>query len=347
MEIRDYVVGETLKMHLVGRLDAYWSERVAGQIESAIRHGHKHIRLNLSELHYLSSAGVQTLVRYRQELAQVQGSLQVSDPSDTVRSVLNVSGLEGLLAAAGPAAAEAQLSTLEVAGTRFEISSTTRTGLLKCEIVQAEQVRRISCGKESLVVGSGTVEGRAAGEQFGLVFAIGGAAMCLPPGTNCTPDYLLTAAAITPEVTLRSGMFCEGTLAVRASFGSDLTMGELAGAALEILGSDVGAIAVLGNSASGEPMMAAGVAVRSTTKLLGTMLQPLTRGQWPSGILMGAVFSGGPVAAFDGEVASAVEGFFKDRFGPRVPQRILSGDQASTACLAEGCFFAGAISGIA
>jgi anti-anti-sigma factor len=347
MEIRDYVVGETLKMHLVGRLDAYWSERVAGQIESAIRHGHKHIRLNLAELHYLSSAGVQTLVHYSQELARLQGSLLVASPSDSVRNVLSLSGLDALIAAPGAAAGEAELSTREVGGARFEVSSTTAAPRLQCQVVRIGADRQASCGKDSLIVGVGAIAGGAASTQCGPLFALGGAALCLPPDTHRTPDYVLSATSFTPEVVLQSGIVCDGGLTLRASFGADLTIGELAAAALEILGSDAAAFAVLGNSASGEPVMAAGVALRTPARSIGAFLQPLTHAQWPAGSLVGAVFSGGPVAAFDGEVASAVDGFFKDRFGSRVPQRIISGQEAIDACLAEGCFFAGVISGVA
>jgi anti-sigma B factor antagonist len=348
MEIRNYEVGGTLTMHLVGRLDAFWSQHVSGQIDSAIRQGHKQIRLNLSELNYLSSAGVQLLVRYHQQLAQAQGSLQVSNPSDTVRKVLSLSGLDALLAAPG-AAADVQISSREVAGARFEIASTTADPLLQCQVVRAGRAsgrRQVSCWKDSIVVGVGALAAGTDWEHFGPVFAVGGAALCLPSDAHPMPDYMVSAEAFTPEVTLQVGMVCEGSLTLRAGFGTDMTVGELASAALEILGSDMGAIAVLGNTESGEPVMAAGVAIRTPSKLLGTLMQPLTAAQWPSGTFGGAIFSGGPVAAFDGEVAAAVDGFFKGRFEGRVPQRILSGDEASSTRFAEGCVFAGTISSI-
>jgi anti-anti-sigma factor len=346
MEIRDYVVGETLKMHLAGRLDAYWSERVAGQIESAIRHGHKHIRLNLAELLYLSSAGVETLMRYCQELERIEGSLQVTSPTDSVRHVLSLSGLDALIAANVPAAGEAQLSTVEAGGVRFEVSSTAGAPPVRCQKVAPGRGRTVACRRDGLIVGVGALVGAINGELLGPVLGIGGAAICLPPDTNGTPDYLLTAGSFTPEIAIDSGILCEGALTVRAAFGADVTVGELAAAALEILGSDIGAVAIFGNSASGEPMIAAGVAARTSHKSLGALMEPLTTAPWPAGRLCGAVFSGGPVCAFDGEVAGAIDAIFRDRFGSRAPQHILPADQVSMSWLAEGCVFAGAITNI-
>jgi anti-sigma B factor antagonist len=348
MEIRNYEVAGTLKMHLAGRLDGYWSPQVAARLDTAIQQGHKHIRLNLSELGYLSSAGVQVLVRYYNELAQHQGSLQVSNPSDMVRKVLSLSGLEGLLAASA-AVGEMETGVREVAGTRFEVLSFMADPLLKCQVVRPGRNtarQQVSCWKTSLLVGIGGLGANAERENSGPLFAAGGAALCLPAGARDTPDYLVSAAAFTPEVTLQQGMICEGALSVRARFDTGATVAALAAAALDLLGSDMGAMAILGNTDSGEPVMAAGVAVRTPSKLLGSLLQPLTAAQWPSGAFGAAIFSGGPLAAFDGEVAALTASIFTGRFEARVPQRIFSGEQAAAARFAEGCVFAGAISSI-
>ncbi|MCU1233655.1 MAG: anti-sigma factor antagonist [Candidatus Solibacter sp.] len=349
MEIRNYTAGGILKLHLAGRLDASSSPQLAQHLDDAVRQAHHHVRLNLSDVDFLSSAGVQTLVRYRQHLDTLHGTFEISAASDPVRKVLTLSGLDALLAAPAPAASEPRLSTCDVAGTRFDISSSTVDPALHCQVVHAARGsdrRQFSCWKNSLVVGVGALAGSTGWEHFGPVFAVGGAALCLPAGAQETPDYMVSAEAFTPELTLRTGMVCEGSLPVRANFGSELSVGELANAALEILGSDMGAMAVLGNTASGEPVMAAGIAIRTHSKLLGTLMQPLTGGQWPSGSFGGAIFSGGPVAAFDGETSAAVAGFFKGRFESRVPQRLLAGAHASAARFAEGCLFAGAISSI-
>jgi anti-anti-sigma factor len=349
MEIRNYIVGDALKIHLAGRLDAFYSQQVTQHLDQAIQQGHKHIRLNLSELHYLSSAGIQALVHYHQELARMHGSLEVSNPSDTVRKVLSLSGLEALLAVPAPSVGEARFRTRDVAGTRFDVSSSTADLALQCRVVREGrngERGEVSCWKDILVVGFGALAAGTAPEYFGPLFAAGGAALCLPAGAGETPDYMVAAGSFTPEVTLRNGVVCEGSLTVRAGFGSELTVGELAGAALEILGSDMGALVVLGNTASGEPVMAAGIAIRTPSKLLGSLMKPLTNGIWPIGSFCGALFGGGPVASFEGQAVTAIASFFKGRFESRVPHRILSGSEVAAARFAEGCLFAGAISSV-
>jgi len=349
MEIRNYVAGGVLKVQIDGRLDASSSPQLAQHLDDAIRQAHTQIRLNLAGVDYLSSAGVQLLLRYRKEFERLKGACEISAASDPVRKLLSLSGLESLLTPPAGATAEPRLSTCDFAGTRFDVSSETNDPALHCQVVHPARGgdrRQVSCWKNSLVVGVGGLGGSTGSEHFGPVFAVGGAALCLPAGAQETPDYMVSAEAFTPELTLRTGMVCEGSFPVRANFGSDLSVGELAGAALEILGSDMGAMAVLGNTASGEPVMAAGIAIRTPSKLLGTLLQPLTGGQWPSGSFGGAIFSGGPVAAFDDETSAAVAGFFRGRFESRVPQRLFSGAVASAARFAEGCLYAGAISSI-
>jgi anti-anti-sigma factor len=349
MEIRNYVVAGTLKMHLAGRLDGFWSQQVADQLESAIQQGHKHIRLNLSELGYLSSAGVQVLVRYYNELARTEGSLQVSNPSDMVRKVLSLSGLESLLAAPATAGGEIGTGVREVGGTSFEVASPAVDPVLKCQVVRdgpGSARRQLSCWKNSLVLGVGALAADGEREHFGPVFAAGGAALWLSADGRETPDYMVSAEAFTPELTLQQGIACEGSLTLRATFGAERTAGQLAASALEILGAGMGAMAILGNTPSGEPVMAVGVAIRTPSKLMGTLVKPLTSGPWPSGCFGAAIFSGAPVSAFDGEIAAAVAGLFKGRFEARVPQRILSGDSAASILFAEGCIFAGSISSI-
>ena len=110
----------------------------------------------------------------------------------------------------------------------------------------------------------------------------------------------------------------------------------------------MGALAILGNTGSGEPVMAAGLAIPHSQQTPWNPAAAPDRGPFgPSAASAAALFRGGPVAAFEGEVAAAAAGFFTGRFEARVPQRILSGTEAAAARFAEGCVFAGAISSIA
>ena len=59
MEISSHTSEGRLELHLKGRFDANWADHVGSAIESAIRAGHHQIDLDLAEVDYLSSAGIQ------------------------------------------------------------------------------------------------------------------------------------------------------------------------------------------------------------------------------------------------------------------------------------------------
>jgi anti-anti-sigma factor len=347
MEIRNYIAGGALKIHLAGRLDAFWSRKVSQHLDQAIQDGHRHIRLNLADLLYLSSAGIETLLRYHAELARLQGSFEISNPSDTVRKVLSLSGLNEMLSVPAPALGESRLRTRMIDGAHFSVTSSSSDAAIRCQVVRAAsqaECRQVTCWKDILVVGVGSLAGGTEWEHFGPLFAVSGAALCQPSDAHETPDYMVTAENFTPELTLRTGMACKGALTTRAAFNARMSLGELGNAALEILGSDMGAMTVIGNTGNGEPMMAAGIAVRGPSQVQGSGKKPLVVGRWPNSSFGSAIFSGEAVGGIDGEATTAVARFFKSGGESRVPQRIFFGSDASSARFSNGCIFAGAIS---
>src|SRR5262249_36568581 len=56
-----------------------------------------HILLDLSEVTFLSSAGIGILVKFYKQLKAIQGSLAVSKSSKQVRKILEISGLKEVL----------------------------------------------------------------------------------------------------------------------------------------------------------------------------------------------------------------------------------------------------------
>ena len=65
-----------------GRLDNYWTEHLRSNLEELIRSGAHRLRLNLSEVPFLSSAGIGLLVQFHNQLKGIGGSLVVTNPSD-------------------------------------------------------------------------------------------------------------------------------------------------------------------------------------------------------------------------------------------------------------------------
>src|SRR5258705_5894100 len=99
MEITQQPRDGRLELQLKGRLDANWADRVGSAIETAIRAGQHQIDLDLGEVDYISSAGIRVLVKYFKQLKTAQGTLRVVRAAEAVLSVLQLSGIAGLLAA--------------------------------------------------------------------------------------------------------------------------------------------------------------------------------------------------------------------------------------------------------
>ncbi len=88
-----------LEVKVKGRLDNYWTEHLRGNLEEIIRGGAHGIRLNLSEISFLSSAGVGLLVKFHTQLKDIGGSFIVTSPSERVKQVLDLCRLSTILLA--------------------------------------------------------------------------------------------------------------------------------------------------------------------------------------------------------------------------------------------------------
>src|SRR5438445_13472441 len=99
MQINRQPRGETVELKVEGRIDGYWSDHLAAAVDQEIRQGSHHIQLDLSQVAFLSSAGIGTLVRLYKDLKSIQGSFSVSNCSRNVLKVIQLSKLEDVLVA--------------------------------------------------------------------------------------------------------------------------------------------------------------------------------------------------------------------------------------------------------
>src|SRR5438067_16738 len=97
MEITQDVNGGFLDMRVSGRLDGYWSDHLNRALADVVGKGHHRIRLDCSALSFLSSAGIAVLLRFRKELARIDGAFYVVNPSKTVATVLQLTRVSDLL----------------------------------------------------------------------------------------------------------------------------------------------------------------------------------------------------------------------------------------------------------
>jgi len=239
MQISKQLRGGTVELKVEGRVDSYWADHLAAAVDQEIRQGSHHIQLDLSQVAFLSSAGIGTLVRLYKDLKSIQGSFAVSDCSRNVLKVIQLSKLEDLLvvkampeflptnearrSATVEGPAPTSMTQIERSGAIYEVYPLAPESKLECRrLGDATLLERCGFGKEhcrtmqfsdsAFAIGLG-----ALGEhfeecrgRFGEFIAAGGAVAYLPTDGTNVPDFLLAGGTTLPEVQVCYGIACQG-----------------------------------------------------------------------------------------------------------------------------------------
>src|SRR5262249_52825484 len=109
-------------------------------LDETVRAGADRIRLNMAGVTFLSSAGIRTLLKVYKQLQRINGALSVSNPSDAVKTVLELAGLQELLAGAPTPASpttEARLAARhsDHGAATFEVFDLAPGAQLRCHVV--------------------------------------------------------------------------------------------------------------------------------------------------------------------------------------------------------------------
>jgi anti-anti-sigma factor len=270
MEISKQQIGDCLELQVRGRLDGYWADHFAQSLDDAVREGTRNLRLNLSEVSYLSSAGIRVLVRAHRQLSAIQGSFSVSASSEAVRSILQLTGLMDLLIPAvtpGLKVSSSGARILEKENIRFEVISLTLEARLSCQVIgdpgqllggryREEDCRSVAFSNSSFGLGLGAFGSSFAdcASRFGEFLAVGGAVTYLPADGTNVPDYMLAAGTFIPQVEVLYSILCEGDFQMVVHFerrdtGSAVKLSELIEGCLEIAGSETLGIVIIAESA--------------------------------------------------------------------------------------------------
>ena len=97
MQISTEVNGDFLQMRVVGRLDNEWSAHLSKALDDAIRQGSHSIIMDLTEVEYLSSAGIGALVRAHKQFQAIHGFFGVGTAAPQVSEVIRLTGLAKML----------------------------------------------------------------------------------------------------------------------------------------------------------------------------------------------------------------------------------------------------------
>lgn len=277
MEITRTPRAEFVELKLKGRMDAVWSDHVAGALNECVRAGHRVIAVDMAGVDYISSAGIRILVLHSRQLKSIQGRLFVTNASGAVRSVLELAGLNALLQAEKIAlmevAAESgerplQKITLPQAGATAEVFEMATGSIMRVDwpgnpspwlegAGQPASCSSVEFPADVIGLGLGAFGdgGDAGGGRFGEFLAAGGGVVCQPADGSNRADYMLQQGALTPAVKVAYGIVGRGDPArlMRFDKGPEqpgLALSAVAQACLDAVGSDAVALVMVAETVS-------------------------------------------------------------------------------------------------
>ncbi len=99
MEITEKALKRTYYITLKGRLDAETSPQLDAVLDAAMQQGHFRFVLDLTEVPFISSRGLKSLLRVRKEVRRFnRGDVRLVNPQPNIREVLTFTGLLPLFA---------------------------------------------------------------------------------------------------------------------------------------------------------------------------------------------------------------------------------------------------------
>ena len=254
MEIRRQAGNGWLELIIEGRLDGSWADSLDAELAETIRAGHHRLRLDLSGVRFISSAGIGVLVKSYNRLTAIKGRLVIGVASAQVRTVLEITRLVDLLM---PASAETapetltQGATLVREGLVVQVFDLSPAAQLTCRW-SADDSAMLRCTESLFSVGIGAFgeDRQECRERYGEFVAVAGAVAYLPADGTETADYLVGSNARPVELHLRRHLTCEGGFAHLARFEpmpprTTITLTEVASACLHVTRANAAGIVAI------------------------------------------------------------------------------------------------------
>lgn len=96
LTITDRTVGDVQVLALAGYLDGHTFQSLERRLEALLKVGASRLVIELSGLTYIASAGVGAFINMQHMLKKTGGNLQLVKPSDSVREIFSILGLDSL-----------------------------------------------------------------------------------------------------------------------------------------------------------------------------------------------------------------------------------------------------------
>lgn len=271
MEVTRIPTAAGIMLRISGRLDGYWADHLQQNLAETIREGHHHIRLELSDVGFMSSAGIAVLMKAHKQLQRIDGSLVVIRPSPQVRTVLELTRLDNVLIgsaedATAVAPEPADVVRLDRAGAVFHVFDVVRGAEIRCRVMGTdaplaasafteEHCSSLPLSETGFAFGIGAIgEGFAdCRDRFGEFLAVGTATAYLPADGTGVPDYLVGSGNHASKLQILYCLVGEGSFArlVRFDSGSSrvIGLGDLAACCLDVSRADAAAVVIVGEAA--------------------------------------------------------------------------------------------------
>jgi len=94
VDIRVSELEQVTLVEVIGRVDSLNADELGTSLSNAIDEGNTNIVLDLSQVSYMSSAGLRELVSAFKKVRRVSGDLRIAQPSTRVQEVLEMAGLD-------------------------------------------------------------------------------------------------------------------------------------------------------------------------------------------------------------------------------------------------------------
>jgi anti-sigma B factor antagonist len=97
LDIQTKTQGQVAVVAISGSIDALTSSEVSSHLTSQVGQGYRHIVLDLSQVEYMSSAGLRAIMEGLKSSRQAGGDLRLASPQPGVDKVLKMAGFPSIL----------------------------------------------------------------------------------------------------------------------------------------------------------------------------------------------------------------------------------------------------------
>jgi anti-anti-sigma factor len=97
MDIRLRKSGQMSIVSIAGSIDASTADHITSFVDERISSGEKHLVIDLSEVEFMSSAGLRIILGALKEIRKQEGNLYLAGPQAGVERVLKMSGFSKIV----------------------------------------------------------------------------------------------------------------------------------------------------------------------------------------------------------------------------------------------------------